>query len=127
MSDLTLPDLMSKIINVGIQQNGIENTTPQAIRSSEMDKMLLFMSSDEKTIVAADYQLLDKDTLSPDEYNYYLETYPGLADSPIYILNTGDGDESPVKHIFAQPILIVSYMKAERVPLFGGSPAFRPE
>ena len=45
MSDLTLPDLMSRIINVGIQQNGIENTAPTAIRSSEMAKILLFMNS----------------------------------------------------------------------------------
>ena len=52
MCDLTLPDLMSKIINVGIQQNGIENTAPVAIRSAEMSKILLFMSSDDKSTVA---------------------------------------------------------------------------
>ena len=30
-ADLALPDYLSKIVNVGIQQGGIENAVPQAI------------------------------------------------------------------------------------------------
>ena len=33
-SDLALPDYMSKIVNNGIQQNGIESAVPTAIRQS---------------------------------------------------------------------------------------------
>jgi ATP-binding cassette subfamily B protein len=36
-ADLALPDYMSKIVNVGIQQGGIENAVPTAIRQSEMN------------------------------------------------------------------------------------------
>ncbi len=43
MADLALPDYMSKIVNVGIQQGGISSAVPEAIRSSEMDKLVLFM------------------------------------------------------------------------------------
>ncbi|AEM74710.1 ABC transporter-like protein [Caldicellulosiruptor acetigenus 6A] len=39
MSELTLPDYMSKIVNVGIQQSSIENAVPEAIRSSTMEKV----------------------------------------------------------------------------------------
>ena len=93
MSDLTLPDLMSRIINVGIQQNGIENVAPTAIRSSEMNKIFLFMNSSDKATVTNDYQLLDKNSLSAADYNQYLKSYPDLANGPIYTLNTSNQDE----------------------------------
>ena len=37
--DLTLPDYTSKIVNVGIQNGGIENVAPEVIRKSEMENM----------------------------------------------------------------------------------------
>ena len=41
-TDLALPDYLSRIINVGIQQNGIENAVPDALRKSTMDQINLF-------------------------------------------------------------------------------------
>ena len=41
--DLSLPDYMSNIVNVGIQQGGVENAVPEVIRASEFDKLLIFM------------------------------------------------------------------------------------
>jgi ATP-binding cassette, subfamily B, multidrug efflux pump len=111
--DLTLPDLMSRIINVGIQQNGIENTAPEAIRSGEMDRVQLFMSSDEKAVIARHYQLLDKDSLSAADYNQILKSYPDLANGPIYKLSTSDGNKiDQLNTIFTRPILIVSYIES---------------
>ena len=37
MADLSLPDYIAKIVNTGIQQGGIENAVPQAMRQSEME------------------------------------------------------------------------------------------
>ena len=45
--DLTLPDYTSKIINVGIQNGGIEDVVPEEIRKSTMDNLLLFTNEDE--------------------------------------------------------------------------------
>jgi ATP-binding cassette, subfamily B, multidrug efflux pump len=43
---------LSRIVNNGIQQSGVENPVPQAIRQSEMNKVTLFMSdADKATIV----------------------------------------------------------------------------
>jgi len=39
-TDLALPDYLSRIINVGIQQNGIENAVPDALRKSTMTKSI---------------------------------------------------------------------------------------
>ncbi len=41
--DLSLPDYTSKIINVGIQQQGIEDGVPEKIRVSTMEKLKPFM------------------------------------------------------------------------------------
>ena len=40
--DLTLPDYTSKIVNVGIQNSGIEKVAPEVIRKKTMDSLLNF-------------------------------------------------------------------------------------
>ncbi len=90
MSDLSLPGFMSDIVNVGIQQSGIENAVPKAIRATEYDKITLFMTDAEKAEVSSDYTKLDRQSLSADQYGRYVKTYPQLANEPIYILNTVD-------------------------------------
>ncbi len=82
-ADLALPDYMSKIVNNGIQQSGVENSVPKAIRQSEMNKLVTFLSAEDKTLVQGDYTLVDK--TSPD-FDKYLKEYPSLADGPIYVL-----------------------------------------
>jgi len=86
-ADLALPDYLSKIVNNGIQQSGVENAVPKAIRQSEMDRLFIFMSSEEKTLVLEDYVLVEPTSPNADPY---LEEYPALADEPIYVLNEID-------------------------------------
>lgn len=50
--DLALPDYMSDIVNVGIQQGGIENATPEKIREREMEYLLMFTDADEDILSA---------------------------------------------------------------------------
>lgn len=73
MSDLSLPDYMSKMVNVGIQQGGIINAVPEAIRKSEMDKLLLFVTPEEKGEILNDYTLVDKSSV---DYNKYIKNIP---------------------------------------------------
>ncbi|MCA9933199.1 MAG: ABC transporter ATP-binding protein, partial [Anaerolineales bacterium] len=49
--DLALPDYLSKIVNTGIQQSGVEDTVPNAMRQSTLDHLVLFMSADDATAV----------------------------------------------------------------------------
>lgn len=90
-ADLALPDYMSDIINVGIQQGGIVNAVPQAVRQSEMNKLTLFMSDTDKTSVLKDYTLVDQ---SSADYAKYVKQYPQLAKEPIYVLNSIDQTET---------------------------------
>ncbi len=90
MADLSLPGYMADIVNVGIQQNGIENSVPQAISTSEFNKLTLFMTDSDKTQVTGEYILLSKQSLSDADYAKYLKSYPQLATTPLYKLNTTD-------------------------------------
>ncbi len=106
MADLALPDYMSDIINVGIQQGGVTNAVPEAIRKSEMDKITIFMSSEEKSSVLENYLLIDQNL--PD-FEEFLDKYPAVANEPIYVLNTSDALEiERINPIMAKALLVVS-------------------
>jgi len=109
MCDLALPDYTSNIVNVGIQQGGVENAVPKAIRKSEFDKIKLFMNENDKKKVEDNYVLLDKKNLSKSELENYLKDYPQLDKESLYKLNTKDKNIiSELNNIFGKPILIVS-------------------
>ena len=59
--DLSLPDYTSKIINVGIQQKGIEDSVPEKLRTSTMENLQLFMEEDQIEEVSDAYTL-EEDT-----------------------------------------------------------------
>ena len=105
-ADLALPSYMADIVNVGIQQGGVETAVPVAIRQSSMDKVTIFMSPEDKARVLSDYTLVDKD--SP-EYATYVELYPTLAQEPVYVLNGIDSAEIAwLNPVMGEAILIVS-------------------
>ena len=58
MCELTMPDYMSNIVNVGINSNGIEDGVLQAVRAQEYEKLALFMSEEEQQIFADNYTLV---------------------------------------------------------------------
>lgn len=90
LSDLSLPDYMSDIVNKGIQQGGIENAVPRAVRQSQMNKLSLFMSPDDKLEVFRNYTLIDK---TSGEYEKYQKDYPALERELVYVLNKIDKTE----------------------------------
>ncbi|MDZ4957370.1 ABC transporter ATP-binding protein, partial [Clostridium perfringens] len=106
--DLSLPDYMSDIVNIGIQQGGVDNAAPTVIRKSELDKLSIFIEEDDLKYIEENYTLINKDNLSNDELNKYLKKYPILDEEPLYELNTKDKDSiSRLSSILAKPELIV--------------------
>jgi ATP-binding cassette subfamily B protein len=53
--ELNLPNYMSGIVNVGIQQSGIEHGAPSVISEDGMELMRAFMSEDEQALVDGGY------------------------------------------------------------------------
>jgi ATP-binding cassette, subfamily B, multidrug efflux pump len=104
-ADLALPDYFSKIVNIGIQAGGVENGYPQAIRKTEMDRVVLFLNADDKARALKDYTLIDQ--TSPD-YSRTLAQYPALKDAPIYVVNTLDQAETDwLNPVMAKSLMVV--------------------
>ncbi len=68
--DLSLPAYTSDIVNVGIQQGGIEDQVPEAVSADEMEKLLLFASEEEQETVLNAY---DTDNSTYDKEAYVLK------------------------------------------------------
>lgn len=104
--DLALPDYLSRIVNTGIQQSGVENAVPTAIRQSELNRVFIFMSGENKAAVLADYTLVDKNSA---DYKTYVKEYPVLEKEPIYVLNKIDNTEiARLNPIMGKALLAVS-------------------
>ena len=65
--DLSLPDYTSKIINVGIQQKGIEDSVPDKLRDSTLQNLQIFMDEDQKKEVSQNYTQEDDTWLLNDD------------------------------------------------------------
>ena len=112
--DLTLPDFTSNIVNVGIQQSGIESAAPSVIRSSELEKIKLFLLPQDAELVDRSYKQLDQSSMSEKEYQDALKSYPKLAEEPLAKLDTKDKETlNEIEVKMARAILLVSYISGD--------------
>ena len=107
--DLTLPDYLSRIVNIGIQQGGVETTIPNALRESTYEDIQLFLTPDEVAIVANVYRLIE-----PDDYAY-METiakYPNVEGESIYVRNLLDQEQlDTLSPIISRALVTVNFMQ----------------
>lgn len=90
--DLTLPDYTSKIVNIGVQQAGIEDAAITEIGESSLNNLLLFMNDDDK--------------------NYIIDSYTESDDingEKIYKLKK-DADKTKINDIYRKPMTIISFL-----------------
>lgn len=90
--DLTLPDYTSKIVNIGVQQAGIEDAAITEIGESSLNHLLLFMNDDDK--------------------NYIMDSYTESDDingEKIYKLKK-DADKTKINNIYRKPMTIISFL-----------------
>lgn len=111
--DLSLPSYTSDIVDVGIQQGGIENAVPAAVRESQFNNLIFTMDQNSRETVAGSYQLITKDSVSVDDYNTYLKKYPVLAEENIYILKSGLENQDELNAIMGKAFLIISTLESD--------------
>lgn len=99
--ELALPDYMSKIVNVGIQQGGIESPYPEVIRGSEVTLLENLMTEEETEKFRSSYTLLDT------EDEDLLKKYPKIADEPVYRLSEELEEDSALSYL--NPYLLMMY------------------
>jgi ATP-binding cassette subfamily B multidrug efflux pump len=109
-ANLALPDYLSKIVDNGIQQHGVENAVPLAIRQSEIEKLSTFMSSDQNDRTLNDYLLVKPGSADATQY---LQQYPALANEPIYVLkNVGQAEINALNPIMGRAFVALSGIEA---------------
>ena len=74
MLELTLPNYMSDIVNVGLQQGGITQSAPEAIDQQSMAMMQMFMSEEDRQTVNGTYIQLEEG----EQLTELQKTYPNL-------------------------------------------------
>lgn len=113
-ADLALPDYTSKIVNIGIQQGGIDTAIPEAISKDGMDNLLMFTNDYSKILDC--YKLVSKDTVSNDEYNNYLKEYPALENEEVYVLNKLNKDQKyNLEEMLKKPLVQVYLMQNDQM------------
>ena len=85
MLELSLPNYMSDIVNVGLQQGGITSPAPQVISADAFGLMEQFMSQEDRDVVEGAYVALAD---HPD-YEDLSATFPKAEDTDL-ALNTQD-------------------------------------
>ncbi len=122
--DLSLPDFTSKIINVGIQQKGIEDSVPEKLRDSTMQSLKLFMDDAQKDEVVENYTQEDDTWVLKDDISK--ETRENLNDDfskAMMILSVFTSDSDQGKQVVAQmglpegtdPLEVLSQMPEEAI------------
>ena len=98
--DLSLPGYTSDIVNVGIQQGGIDTAIPEKISAEDLEKLLLFVSEE------------DRETVT-DAYRQDSETYEKEA----YVIKEGilkdEEKTDELVGILGKPMLLVSGFDSE--------------
>lgn len=89
--DLSMPSYMSNIVNIGIQQGGVESIVPQKVTNEEMKKLELFMRPEDAKKV--------DDFYTQEKYN----------EKDIKVLNSdiSKDDQSMLEDIFQTPMLVL--------------------
>ncbi|MDF1493199.1 ABC transporter ATP-binding protein [Caproiciproducens sp. CPB-2] len=89
MADLNLPNYMSEIVNIGIQQSGIEDAAPEAISAKGLTFVTGFMTEEQKKTVGDSYTLIPSSG-SGDSHEDAVRRYPLLKTEDIYVRGSVD-------------------------------------
>ncbi|MDF2513637.1 MAG: transporter, ATP-binding/permease protein [Herbinix sp.] len=103
--DLSLPTYTSDIVNIGITQGGIDSAVPEVIRKSELDKITLFMTESEKTIVLPHYSLLQSNDYSETQWSNLLKKYPLASSEEVFIWD--NEEEETLSDALSIPMMLV--------------------
>ena len=89
MCELTMPDYMSNIVNVGINANGIEDGVPEAIREQEYEKLSVFMDEQQQQLFEEHYEKVSPSAADSEQ----TARYPLLSEETLYILEPVDEEQ----------------------------------
>ena len=104
-SDLSLPDLLSQIINIGIQQRGIESGAPDALSTETMRSLQLLQSPQDHEAILSNYDLVE---VGSERATSLLEQIPALQNEPVYVIKTLDDPQKlALEDLVSKPLIFI--------------------
>lgn len=85
--DLDLPNLMSDIVNVGIQHSGITDVAPAVIPDDTYGQMIRFAGPEDRAVLEEHYQPVDQTTMSKDEWTEFIHQWPAAKTTAVMRLD----------------------------------------
>lgn len=98
MTDLSLPDYMSRIVNIGLQQSGIEQAVPEQLRTEQLDHLLLLSADQDAAQIEALYTrnpVTQLATLKPELSDAAIASTESLMANKILMLSAIDSGKFP--------------------------------
>lgn len=90
IGELSLPNLMSDIVNTGIQNGGVEQEAPEALPAEGFALMTLFMDEEDKETFQESYELLEGGSAEAEAYN---AEFPESQETDFYVLDETDPEQ----------------------------------
>jgi len=120
MMNLSLPDYMSKIVNVGIQQNGIENGLPKVISESTFTDMQYFMTDEDYELVNSYYKELSAPQF--DEINEKnIRTAIEAKNENVFYLEKKANKDDAVNKIVGKAMMLGIFADTEKLTAFSAT------
>ena len=88
--DLSLPTLMSDMVNVGIQQSGLEAGAPEAMRQEGLQLLSAFAGEEDRSLLEGGYYTIEPGS---SEAQRFAEDYPLVREEAVCVLREGQTQE----------------------------------
>ena len=106
--ELSLPQYTSNIVNVGIQQGGIQSSVPDVIRGSSLQAIQIFLNDEEKQMVTNSYEELKKESMEQDKWDSLVKKYPALESEQLYQLKDLDKEQqTTLEDTLVVPLMMI--------------------
>ena len=93
--DLNLPNLMSDIVTVGVQQSGVEHASPPALSAQAMEFIGAYMTDQQRALVEAHY-------IKVEAEGAYAARYPAASGEIYALRDTDTGQRAALDEAFGK-------------------------
>ena len=113
-ADLALPDYTSRIVNVGIQNGGIEEAAPEVISEQDMENILFFTDADEQ--ILENYDIVEGNPTKEQEkkINKYVSEELKNGENRLYVIKDLEEEQlSSLVNLISGPLVEYSAVTNE--------------
>jgi ATP-binding cassette subfamily B protein len=123
ITDLTLPNYMSEIVNTGIMRNGIKDDVPKVISEDARKLVTSFMTEEDRIVFENGYT-----PYKPGSGDKLAEEYPGLEGIPAFVLTqTSETATKMMEAAYGKAVYAFSEYMKERFMQDGAATGDIPE